>query len=149
MFCGNTSKYLMIIVMFEMNRTYVQCDFNLFLLYQSRFFFYKRTDRICLENNRPTGLNVYMDIRDFTLISCQKHSYLHFNSKLKSNNGMEREHYNTLIQIRTPVQWVMKFTISQTLPLSSLLYSSLSDLCPKVDKKRRNIAFPLYSHASA
>ena len=97
--------------------------FFIFFCFINIVFFYKRTDRICLENNRPTGLNVYMGIRDFTLISCQKHSYLHINSKLKSNNGMEREHYNPLIQIRTPVQWVMKFTISYTLPLSSLVYT--------------------------
>ena len=33
-------------------------------------------------NKRPTGLNGHLSIRDFTLTSCQKGSYLYINSPI-------------------------------------------------------------------
>ena len=35
------------------------------------------------KNKRPTGLNGHLSIRDFTLTSCQKGSYLYINSPIK------------------------------------------------------------------
>ena len=42
------------------------------------------TGRIALQiiNKRPTGLNGHLSIRDFTLTSCQKGSYLYINSPI-------------------------------------------------------------------
>ena len=34
-------------------------------------------------NKRPTGLNGHLSIRDFTLTSCRKGSYLYINSPIK------------------------------------------------------------------
>ena len=50
---------------------------------------------------RPTGLNGHLSIRDFTLTSCQRSSYLHINRSIiewiKNNNGRGKLQYNHLI----------------------------------------------------
>ena len=55
-----------------------------------------------LNNKRPTGLNSHLSIRDFTLTSCQKGSYLYINSpiieKMKINYGIGKQHHNPLTE---------------------------------------------------
>ena len=61
-----------------------------------------------LANKRPTGLNGHLSIRDSTLTSCQKGTYLHINSyiieKIKINNGIRKHLYNPLIQLHA-IYW--------------------------------------------
>ena len=55
-----------------------------------------------LDNKRPTCLNGHLSIRDFTLTSCQKGSYLYINSPIieymKINDGIGKQHQNPLTQ---------------------------------------------------
>ena len=55
-----------------------------------------------LINKRATGLNGHLSIRDFTLTSCQKGSYLYINrpmiEEMKINNGIGEMHHNPLTQ---------------------------------------------------
>ena len=57
---------------------------------------------MCRKNKRPRGIKGYLSIRNFSLTSCQKSSYLHISShiieKIKINNGIKEQHYNPLIQ---------------------------------------------------
>ena len=55
-----------------------------------------------LKNKRATGLNCHLSIRDFSLTSCQKGSYLYINSPIKEemkiNKGIGEMHHNPLTQ---------------------------------------------------
>ena len=52
-------------------------------------------------NKRPTGLYSHLSIRDSSLTSCLKGSYLHINNPIieliNNNNGIGKQHYNPLI----------------------------------------------------
>ena len=55
-----------------------------------------------MNNKRPTGLNGHLSIRDFTLTSCQKGSYLYINipiiEQMKINHGKGMQHHKHLTQ---------------------------------------------------
>ena len=53
-------------------------------------------------NKRPICLIIHLSIRDFTLTSCQRGSYLYINSPIieymKINDGIGKQHRNPLTQ---------------------------------------------------
>ena len=61
-------------------------------------------------NKRPIGLNGHLHIRDFTLTSCQKGSYLHINSPIieyiKINNDVAKQHHNPINTITINVKYI-------------------------------------------
>ena len=52
---------------------------SLYTQYFQNFYLLLTEFEFNLLNKRPTGLNGHLSIRDFTLTSCQKGSYLYIN----------------------------------------------------------------------
>ena len=84
-----------------------------------------RKIRKCLTDcKRPTGLNGHLSIRDFTLTSCQKGSYLNINSPIKElmkiNDGIGKQHHTPLIVSRRgPVTLSTSYKVSDRRPVTS------------------------------